>query len=325
MNRHILRLLCSLMMFAASLLPSLAGDRYRVSDEVLSFYNTADRDSRLGKLHKGDEFEAIGTEGSMLIFEYKGRKAYIASYCCKKIEDDAKPAKSAPVAEVRAQSAPAQSVAASSSSGLAPEEAVDASDAGKESHPATKSLHSRVRKSSGTEAPDWLAGLLGMYFLLGVVVGVWTLFGRGSCEEFFNNLAGGYVANGSTAKYFRPLILVALMSLTYTMSMSITAVLVVGGVYETILLIVRSRQLCSMREAVVEAVYLSLRGIGAVALCAIFIILALIAAGGSGSSGGKKQESRPAECRDCRHYNWASSHCERGYRQDGTCEDFSGR
>ncbi len=67
----------------------LAGTLYRVSDNYVTVFADPNRINALGRLNRDEVFEATGMDGSLLIFQYKGQKAYVASYCCKEITEEA--------------------------------------------------------------------------------------------------------------------------------------------------------------------------------------------------------------------------------------------
>lgn len=309
MKHGVLRLLCALFMVLAGVAALTAGPRYRVSDETLTFFSDPDRFNRLGQLHRGDEFEAIGTDGTLLIFEYQGRKAYIASYCCKEITEDA---------PQTAVEAPSTAKASEAVAGEAPE----AAGAEVASRPQTRSAGDGFNFDK-KDMPKWLASLIALYMMAGVAVGFWVLFGHGSCERFFDNLSGGYVTHCKTITYFRPLVFFLVFGIVGNLSGSLSAALWAAGIYEAILIIARTVHYGSLREAFVEALFLSLRGIGALALFALFIFFFFLASGGSSSGNGGKKGERRAECRDCKYYQWHSRECDLGYPQDGTCRRFS--
>ena len=52
----------------------LAGNNFRVSDTYVTVFEEPERINALGRMNQGEEFEAIGRDGSLLIFMYKGKK-----------------------------------------------------------------------------------------------------------------------------------------------------------------------------------------------------------------------------------------------------------
>lgn len=61
------------------------GDKWRVTDQDLTVWDSPNYLQKLGMIHRGYEIEEIGIDGDMIKFEYKGQTAYIATYCCEKI------------------------------------------------------------------------------------------------------------------------------------------------------------------------------------------------------------------------------------------------
>lgn len=267
--------------------------RYRVTDEQLSFYSDPDRTNRIGYLHAGDEFESTGEVGSLLIFDYHGRKAYIASYCCKEIVGET------PLPE-RVESNVTE-------------------------QPQTRSVGTGRKKKS--DVPPAVAYLVAIIMFLGVIVGLWTIFGHGSCERFFDNQAGTYVTRCPKLMHFRPLILWMLAGITFNMTQSIIVTIAVAGCYEAILLAFRAKRWHSLRAAIVEAVYLLLYGIGAIAFCVLLLAFAFMASGGTSNSGSsdddKAKSSRPRSCSRCRHMNWNLTCPYSSSPNANTCSHYS--
>lgn len=263
--------------------------KYEVRDETLTVYDDPERTHALGKMHRGDVFESNEKAMSMLVFDYNGKKGMVAEYCCREI----------------AESVPAEKIAEVSEPQTAPVKKDD-----------TSSIGVARKGNTEDELPDWVAHILALFMICGVGVGFWTIFGHSSCEDFFNGLAGEYVANCSTLMKFRPIILFFVVGLINLLTLSMTSVIIGAIIYEVIVIGIRGRQLGSLRAAVVEALYLGLNAIGVVALFAVFVILALIASGGSGkskksSSGGGS--SRNLTCDNCSYLMDSSLGADRSY------------
>lgn len=80
------RLKLILLLIVAGLIQLFAGEKWIVTDAELSVWNSPDYQKKLGMIHKGYEIDAEGMEGDMIRFVYEGQTAYVASYCCKKVE-----------------------------------------------------------------------------------------------------------------------------------------------------------------------------------------------------------------------------------------------
>lgn len=61
------------------------GDKWRVTDQDLTVWDSPNYLQKLGMIHRGYEIEEIDIDGDMIKFEYKGQTAYVATYCCEKI------------------------------------------------------------------------------------------------------------------------------------------------------------------------------------------------------------------------------------------------
>lgn len=81
MNRF-LRILLYLTILL-NCIPDAFADRFRVSDEYVTVFAEPERITNLGRAYRGEVYESEGTDGSMFVFTFHGRKAYIASYCCE--------------------------------------------------------------------------------------------------------------------------------------------------------------------------------------------------------------------------------------------------
>lgn len=81
MNRFLRILLYLTILF--NCIPDAFADRFRVSDEYVTVFAEPERITNLGRAYRGEVYESEGTDGSMFVFTFHGRKAYIASYCCE--------------------------------------------------------------------------------------------------------------------------------------------------------------------------------------------------------------------------------------------------
>lgn len=79
-----------LIVFAFFSLASFAekGDMWEVSDADLTVWDSPNYLNKLGMMHQGDTFEEEGMDGDMIKFLYKGKIAYVASYCCQRFEPE---------------------------------------------------------------------------------------------------------------------------------------------------------------------------------------------------------------------------------------------
>ena len=181
-------------------------------------------------------------------------------------------------------------------------------------------LERRLRSHPDTEMPQGVAFILAGFMFAGLGTGIWYLFGRGSCEEFFDDLAGHYVAGGNWFRFLRPMGLFMVIAFWGNLTGNLWVGVAGGGAYEAVILAFRAHRYGSFRAAAVEALFLGLMCVAFFGLMALFIVFFFLAAGATrrNTSSGK----RYAECKDCKHYVWQSTVCERGYRQDGTCSEF---
>lgn len=268
-----------------------AKNNFRVSDSFVTVFREPQRINALGRLHKGEEFEAIGNDGSLLIFMYKGQKAYIASYCCEKIEES-------PDRTAKRTRAGTQASKAEAASGK--EMAKEASESGAKTRKkyVTRSVGSAGAGIVKDEVPGWIKGLLGIFVMLGFVSGIWSLFGTQSFNGFFDGLARKRITSCSRLMHWRPVVPFVVGSLIGNLTGSVTLALWSILVYEAIVIFYRSKSLRSVRAALIEAVYLVLYAMGSLLFFYMFIILAFLAAGGSGGSGGPSSGGEGKKRRD---------------------------
>lgn len=62
------------------------GDKWRVTDQDLTVWDSPNYLQKIGMIHRGYEIEELGMDGDMIKFEYKGQTAYVATYCCERIK-----------------------------------------------------------------------------------------------------------------------------------------------------------------------------------------------------------------------------------------------
>lgn len=66
------------------------GDKWRVTDQDLTVWDSPNYLQKIGMIHRGYEIEELGLDGDMIKFEYKGQTAYVATYCCERIISNGK-------------------------------------------------------------------------------------------------------------------------------------------------------------------------------------------------------------------------------------------
>ena len=66
------------------------GDRWRVTDQDLTVWDSPNYLQKIGMIHRGYEIEEVGIDGDMIKFEYEGQTAYVATYCCERIISNGK-------------------------------------------------------------------------------------------------------------------------------------------------------------------------------------------------------------------------------------------
>lgn len=52
------------------------GDKWRVTDQDLTVWDSPNYLQKIGMIHRGYEIEELGMDGDMIKFEYKGQTAY---------------------------------------------------------------------------------------------------------------------------------------------------------------------------------------------------------------------------------------------------------
>lgn len=285
--------------------------RFRVTDEYVTVFAEPERITRLGRVHRGEVYESEGMDGSLYIFRFNGRKAYVASYCCKPVEDEtesvgAKASSAVTVAKHGGVKAKPVEVKAreASAADAAPQVAVQETIGQKEETPNYfKWLDDWERKrnaNSGKQMPRQVALIFGFILLIGMAVGIWTLFGTQSFCDFIDSLAGRNVTWCSKATYFRPLILVFGGGLVFYVTQNINIAFIAAGIYEIILLSLRAKKLGGLRPAIVEALYLFFYGMGTLLFCWMYLIFLLLGSGGSSRGSNGKDVNRC--CGRCAYY-----------------------
>lgn len=161
------RVKLTLLLIVTCTLQLLAGEKWIVTDQDLTVWDSPNYLNKLGMIHSGYEIDAEGLEGDMIRFVYNGQTAYVASYCCKKVEADA----AGPEVSANTDSQPANDakpLQATRSAGQEMQEVTqdtgDLSEKGNVAGSYPMSAFSEKLSSF----PVWLMGLL---FVLGLVYG----------------------------------------------------------------------------------------------------------------------------------------------------------
>lgn len=299
MNRALQILLFSIILLNCT--PNVLAEKFRVSDEYVTVYAEEERFTKLGRVYRGEVYEAEGTEGTMFIFKFKGRKAYVATYCCKIIEDDEAAAPAVErVSQSPSEQPSQQSVSEQTSEVPASVEVSRKNDTETTSNGSIERTRNTI---ADTHLPDWMPNIIGLIVLLGFATGLWSLFDPMSFDNFFDSLAGRKITWCSKATYFRPLILVFGAGIVFTLTQNNYTTFVVAAVYEIILLCIRAKKLGGVRPAIVEASYLIFYGMGSLLLCWIYLMKFILAAGASsGGSSGKDEKDVNRCCGRCAYY-----------------------
>ncbi len=92
------------------------GDKWRVSDQDLTVWDSPSYLNKLGMVHRGYTFEEEAMDGDMIQFLYHGQKAYVATYCCERVVENSEATEVVEVAEVKKPKEPATVVEVSDSS-----------------------------------------------------------------------------------------------------------------------------------------------------------------------------------------------------------------
>lgn len=320
------------LLFMANITCTLAKDVFRVTDESVTVYAEPERINALGKIHRGEEYEATGEEGSLFVFNYKGRKAYVASYCCKKVDTSSKqatqetaaPAKQAEVVVGRKAESQAGSKAGSKEE-IAQKDGQEDAAQTKKGY-VTRSVGSTMPKASAQDLPDSFTNILGVLVAIGFIFGIWALFRPQSFEDFFNRLAGKRVTECSKLTHWRPLIPLVLFGLALKYFTSAAPAVII--IYEIVIIAIRTPALRSVRAAVVESIYLFTSGLGYCLLCWMYLIFAILAVGGQGGSSNPDTDKNRRNafgrraCYNCKY--WEHGRCRRHdtvVSDGGCCSD----
>lgn len=250
MNRF-LRILLYLTILL-NCIPDAFAARFRVSDEYVTVFAEPERITNLGRAYRGEVYESEGTDGSMFVFTFHGRKAYIASYCCEMVDDGSSQQSQTSVAQRQPASEPVAKG----------RESVEPLQENNMDNRIEYVEESGDGAASGAHMPGWITGIISLMMLLGIAVGLWSLFGPKSCENFFDSLAGTRVTWCSKATYFRPLIFVFVAGAAFGVTHNFYVAFALPVAYEIILLCMRAKKLGGLRPAVVEAFFLLFHGIG---------------------------------------------------------------
>lgn len=84
----IAKILFVILLLAGCLLPVHAGEKWVVTDNELTVWDSPDYLKKLGMVTRGYEIDAIAIEGDMIRFEYEGMTAYVATYCCRRVLEE---------------------------------------------------------------------------------------------------------------------------------------------------------------------------------------------------------------------------------------------
>lgn len=288
-----------------SCVPSIYAEKFRVTDEYVTVYSDPERTTKVGRVYRGDVYEALGIAGTMYIFEFKGRKAYVATYCCKKVEEPESAVKQngnkqqnhnvSTRAVVSNKPTSSEQISEITTSTVASE-----SETSKNYFKWIDDLERKRNSLANTDMPRWMSTAIGLMIMLSMFIGIWTLFGTRSFNNFFDRLAGAYISSPSKATYFRPLIIIFGSSAVYYITLNYQIALISAAIYEIILLLKRSKKLGGLRPAIVEAFYLLFYGMGTILLCWMHLIKFFLAAGAASSSSSGKNVNRI--CGRCEYY-----------------------
>lgn len=309
---------------------ALAGAKWVVKDQELTVWDSPEYFNRLGMVHRGYEIDAIAIEGNMIRFNYNGKTAYVATYCCEMVDEESKVGATQDTEET-----PAQPATANASKGEkvmteshteAPQQVVAGQDA----------RHAEERQPS---FPAWvviLFGLLGLafgaLFLLTLVFSFYYAFRYEKLRSWFNNKCK---SDCIPAKRFNklliaPAVAVGLTLATNLASMSLVPAMSGGGKLVAVLTFVvlliavpavvllaaynKNRSLYGSRAArwitaysILSIVAIYLIFVIAVYLILIYVCLCILSevgsssakSSGDGSTSGSGNSAR--SCSKCRH------------------------
>lgn len=326
MNRF-LRILLYLTILL-NCIPDAFAARFRVSDEYVTVFAEPERITNLGRAYRGEVYDSEGTDGSMFVFTFHGRKAYIASYCCEMVDEGS----SVTAADGDGSSQQSQTSVAQRQPASEPvaegRESVEPLQENNMDNRIEYVEESGDGAASGAHMPGWITGIISLMMLLGIAVGLWSLFGPKSCENFFDSLAGTRVTWCSKATYFRPLIFVFVAGAAFGVTHNFYVAFALPVAYEIILLCMRAKKLGGLRPAVVEAFFLLFHGIGYLIFCWLFLAAVFLAGGSSKGSNSKKRDVNH-RCGRCCYYvaGTPSDQCSfhrHTVHPDDYCETFKG-
>lgn len=264
----------------------------------------------------------------MFVFTFHGRKAYIASYCCEMVDEGS----SVTAADGDGSSQQSQTSVAQRQPVSEPvaegRESVEPLQENNMDNRIEYVEESGDGAASGAHMPGWITGIISLMMLLGIAVGLWSLFGPKSCENFFDSLAGTRVTWCSKATYFRPLIFVFVAGAAFGVTHNFYVAFALPVAYEIILLCMRAKKLGGLRPAVVEAFFLLFHGIGYLIFCWLFLAAVFLAGGSSKGSNSKKRDVNH-RCGRCCYYvaGTPSDQCSfhrHTVHPDDYCETFKG-
>lgn len=267
----------------------LAQRKWVVSDQDLTVWDSPNYLNKLGMVHRGYEITETGMDGDMIRFEFEGQTAYVATYCCKLLEETTEKTdedtKNIEVNEADAVNEKAGEGVGHSITKTSPKESVDKEDVRSVAE-ETKTPHS-VKQTKGNSFSSVvlnnLSSLAIPWFFVCLLLVVLFAFFNVDVPGIFDKLAGKYVADIG-AKCFRPLIAFAVCGIAYYVSSSLDIVMATLLAYEVVLLIVRAKKLRSLRAAAVEMLFLTM-----VASVFVLIVIPMLFFISGGSRGSKRK------------------------------------
>lgn len=112
----------------------------------------------------------------MFVFTFHGRKAYIASYCCEMVDEGS----SVTAADGDGSSQQSQTSVAQRQPASEPvaegRESVEPSQENNMDNRIEYVEESGDGAASGAHMPGWITGIISLMMLLGIAVGLWSLF-----------------------------------------------------------------------------------------------------------------------------------------------------
>ncbi len=283
-----------ILLFLLSLLVAAnvsAQRKWIVSDQDLTVWDSPNYLNKLGMVHRGYEITETGMDGDMIRFEFEGQTAYVATYCCKLAEQTTEKTyegtKSIEVKEVNAVNEKADESVRHGATKTSKQENADGKDVCGVAEEA-KAPHS-VKQAKGNSFSSVvlnnLSSLAIPWFFVCLLLVVLFAFFNVDVPGIFDKMAGMYVADIG-AKCFRPLIAFAVCGIAYYVSSSLDIVMAALLVYEVVLLIVRTKQLGSLRAAAVEMLFLTM-----VASVFVLVVIPMLFFISGGSRGSKRKSN----------------------------------